>query len=178
MPNGEPENPPLAKDVHFSDFEIYAENNPGFDNSDLYEQFPDKPKGTLRRWKMEYLNSKEEQKPEQKPQKEKSEETLIKNNRTLMRGTPYDDDFFKGMDPHQVNTFLLNYHQKQRENSEKEKEPNGPIIGTPVGSAGDPIDDYLEIDSRLRKVSFEAPASKVFSKENNRKEAKKQWVRL
>ena len=180
MPNGEPEDQDQAeaKDVHFSDFEIYAESNPGFDNSDLYEHFPSKPKGTLRRWKMEYLNSKEEQKPEQKPQKEKSNETLIKNNRTLMRNTPYDDDFFEGMPPSQVNTFLLNYHRKREEEKGGDREPNTPIIGTPVGNANNPIDDFLAIDSRLRKIEFEAPASKVFSKEKSKKEAEKQWVRL
>lgn len=116
------------------------------------------------------------EKETEKLQKERSS-FLEDNNKLLMRGTKFDDSFFKGMSPHETNKFLKNFHKRQEEN-ESEPEPNDPIIGNPTGSGRSmgKLDEYLDINPQAQSISFSAPASEVFGKHNNKKEAKQQWL--
>ena len=113
-----------------------------------------------------------------------SHSSLVENNKALMRGTHFTDEFFKGMNPLQVNKFLLNYHNETSKNREsveaEEPSPNTPIIGTPVGS-GNPsyhLDQYLNIDPKSRTIEFEAPASEVLFKTKSTEDAKQKWLAL
>ena len=163
------------------DFNTWFSDNPGAENADLYDQFPNNPTSTLRRWKMDYINSKSQKiSPEEQsvPSATPKEETLSLNNKTLMRGTPFSEKTFQGMTPNAINKFLLNWHEGRRERGEDTPAPNTPIVGTPVGSGNPkmPIDDFLTMDAKNQKIYFEAKASKVFSKAKNKEEAYNKWV--
>lgn len=105
---------------------------------------------------------------------------LEENNKALMRGTPFNEDYFKGMPPKVVNQFLLNYHNKEaaKPPEEPEKESNTPILGTPVGSgkAKYYLDNFLTMDPKAREIDFTAPASVVFEQQKNQNEATKKWL--
>ena len=84
----------------------------------------------------------------------------------------FTDKTFEGMDPKQINKFLVNYHQTKPKNT-----PNTPIVGTPLGGKGkDPIDDYLKFDAIKKEIEFSAPASVVFGKSKSKEEALRKWV--
>jgi hypothetical protein len=104
---------------------------------------------------------------------------LEENNRALMKGTPFNEAYFEGMPQKEINKFLLNYHKKHEEDApEPEKEPNTPILGTPVGSGKNRyyLDKFLVMDPKERTIDFEAPASVVFEHHKNKEEATKKWL--
>lgn len=105
---------------------------------------------------------------------------LKENNKALMQGTGLDENYFKGMDDLAINKFLLNFHSSKKDEkpSEPVKEPNTPILGTPIGSGHTKyfIDKYLKIDPKEHTVEFEAPGSVVFAHHKNKEEAEKKWL--
>lgn len=181
MSNDKPEvNTQVPQDITYEDFKIYADANPGSDNSDFYKEFPSKPTSTIRRWKMKYKES--ERDPDDVPgvpeQEGSVNKTLNANNKTLMRGTLFTEKTFQGMRPEQINRFLLNYHNQKKKDIPDEGDSNSPIVGTPVGS-GRPkmfIDQFLTMDAKNKKIEFEAPGSIVFGQVKNKKEAENKWV--
>jgi len=176
MPNGEDQ-----EQVNYEDFKEFADNNPGSDNADFYKQFPNKPQGTLRRWKMKY-NEQPVQKPPEQPKTKTSNETMKANNKVLMRGTMFTDKNFAGMSDLQINRFLVNFHNQKKKKPDTTEEDiisgNTPIIGTPVGSgrAKMYIDEFMKIDPKAKKIEFVVPSSIAFGKFKSRKEAKQSWV--
>jgi hypothetical protein len=124
------------------------------------------------------LQQKQKQLKQEKEKLQKERSSYLEdNNKLLMKGTKFDESFFDGMSPHETNKFLKNYHKKQEDN-ESEPEPNDPIIGNPTGSGRTmgKLDEYLDINPQAQSISFSAPASEVFGKHNNKKEAKEQWL--
>lgn len=109
---------------------------------------------------------------------------IIENNQVLLRGTGLSKDHFKGMNPRQINKFLLNFHKKKEEEAatqtEAEKEPNTPILGTPIGSGKQirNIDEFLDIKIKDGRpdITFDCPASIAFGKSKDKKEARNKWL--
>lgn len=114
--------------------------------------------------------------------KEENLKYLEEANKALMVGTGLSNDHFKGMNPRQINQFLKNFHEQKKteESIIQEKEPNSPILGTPIGSGRRKalIDDYLKIQIKDGRpdIDFDAPASIVFGKHKNKKEALNKWL--
>ena len=172
MSNDKPEDP-IAQDIKYEDFKIFAENNPGAENPDYYKAFPSKPTSTLRRWKMNYKESMNNEQTHEQPKDDDLLTSVERNNEVLMKNTLFTEKTFSGMDPQQINKFLVNYHQTKPKGT-----PNSPIIGTPVGSgnAPDPIDAFLKFDGIKKEIEFSAPASLIYGKSKNKEEALKKWV--
>ena len=172
MSNDKPEDP-ISQDIKYEDFKIFADNNPGSENLDYYKAFPSKPTSTIRRWKMNYLKPANIEQPNEQPKDDALLTSVERNNEVLMKGTLFTEKTFSGMDPQQINKFLVNFHQTKPKNT-----PNSPIVGTPVGSGKkvDPIDKFLKMDPINRRIEFSAPASMVFGKSKNKEEALKTWL--